>query len=195
MNMNFREKLKSLFQEIEVKPEVKPEVQPEVKAVVKPEKFMDVAVGDKMFRTDTEELVEGAYIFEVMLVEGEEVIGKVEDGEYETADGVKFVVENDTIVSITMPEGETESVETDFQEIVLEGFEAFRKRIEVLTKTNTDLTNELNKMKSDFSAQIKEIKELPAESGVKLIKSGFQSTKKEKTDFSYFQDLAKKYRK
>lgn len=195
--MNFTEKLKSLFNDIVVE-----KVEQVKEPVVKPEKFMDIAVGDRMFRTDTEELVEGAYIFEVLLVDGQEVIGKVEDGEFETGDGVKFVVENDTIVSITMPEGEGEgsveveveasAVDTEFQSAVVESFEKFSKTIQGLEKINSDMKNEMNKMKEEFSKKLEELN-LPAESGVKLKKSGFSSVKKEKTDLSFYQELSKKY--
>lgn len=190
--MNFTEKLKSLFQDIEVKTEVQPNV--------KPEKFMDIVFGDRMFRTDSETLVEGSYIFEVILVDGVESIGKVEDGEYELEDGTKFVVENDTIVSITLPEGESEGegepepqVDTEFQSAVVDSFEKFSKKIETLTKINSDLKDEMIKIKEEFSSKLEEIRNLPGDSGVKMKKTGFQSVKKE-TDFSQLRELSK-YRK
>ena len=192
--MSFTEKLKALFSEVQVNEPVNDTVNDTVN---EPKKFMDIAVGDRMFRTDSEEFVEGSYIFEVMLVDGVETIGKVEDGEYEMADGTKFVVENDTVVSITQGEGNPEpeaEVDVEFQKVVVEGFETFSNKMKELTKINQDLLKELNEMKTNFSSQLEEIKNLPANGGVKVKKNGFQQTPK-KTDYSELVELSKKYRK
>lgn len=203
--MSFAEKIKALFSD--EAGQVKVET---VETEVTEQKFLDIPVGDRMFRVDTETLVEGSYIFEVVMeeVDGveQEVIKKVEDGEYTLEDGTIIMVEADTVVSIKTPEEEPveeviideagsveEVVVSEFESAVFDSFEKLKEEMKSLSEINKSLKEELASLKEDFSNQLEEIKKLPGSESVSFKKQGFKFAKKE-NDYARLQDLSK-YRK
>lgn len=205
--MSFAAKIKALFsEEVETEQEVTVETEDKTE-----QKFMDIPVGDRLFRIDTEELMEGSYIFEVVIeeVDGveQEIIKKVDDGEYTLEDGTVITVVEDTVTTIVAPEETTEEtteeVEEGFKEeekpsefelTVFESFEKLKKDFEKLVEINGDLKKEINLLKEDFDNKLEEVKKLPGGEAVSFKKQGFKFNKKEETNYARYQELSK-YRK
>mgnify|MGYP003641368638 CR=1 FL=1 len=204
--MSFTEKVKALFNtEVEVVVETE---------TTEANKFLDIPVGDKIFRVDSEVLAEGDYIFEVVTeeVDGEviENIVKVEDGDYTLEDGKTIKVENDTVTSITeeaekeeeTTEEEEEVVEdfkeekvNEFESVVFQSFTRMKEDFKLLVEINEELKNEITKLKEDFTSKIEEIKKLPGGQSVSLKKQGFKFEQKNNSEeIDRLQNLSK-YRK
>lgn len=202
--MSFTERIKALFNE-----EVINEPKVEEPKVEEPASlFLDIKSGDKVFRVEGEELLEGAYIVEIVMeeVEGEmvESTKQIEDGEYTIEGGKVITIESDLIKSIKDEEVKEEEIKEEevivvaedlFSVTVTETFEKMKSTIDSLMEEIKSLKSEVESFKNDFSTQLEEVKKLPAEKGVSFKKEGFKFNKTEKTDFSRLQELSSKYRK
>jgi len=197
--MSFTEKVKALFNtEVIVETETSEEVN----------KFLDIPVGDRIFRVDSEVLAEGDYIFEVVVTEEGETIEKVADGDYEIEGGKSIKVENDTVISITEIEEEEETTEeeavveasedfekvNEFESVVFESFLKIKQDFKELVEINEELKNQIVELKEDFNSKIEEVKNMPGDKSVSLKKQGFKSSKTQNLEIDRLQNLSK-YRK
>lgn len=209
--MNFTQRIKALFDEHD---EVSEEVSEVVSEVVEDVKTLEVKSGDRTFMIEGGELIEGAYIVEVIIESTEEgdvsTTKLIEDGDYTIEDGKVLTIESDLIKSITESE---EIAEEEVEEDIIEDGEMFSKavtmaieklkgkldnfskEVTVLKTINNSLDLEIKSMKNDFDKQLDEIKKSPADKGVSFSKQGFKFSNKEKTDIAKLQDLSSKYRK